>query len=110
MSDLRCDDDLLSVVQANEDCVLRLTSVRSGSTPGDLYLADPSIVLTADCQSVSSPFRVGAEGPTAFYANAHLSALGFAEPFHISILSSEDTRFTDVSLTVSTDVHDAGPE
>ena len=88
------DHALLSVVAGNTACELTLTSIRTGPGASELYLASPTITLTADYQDPGSAFRVNVSDPAAFYASARLSALGFMAPFSFSILFSGTPRLT----------------
>lgn len=95
------DHALLSVVAGNAACELTLTSLRTGPDASQLYMASPTIVLTADYQSPGSAFRVNVSDPAAFYASARLSALGFTGPFGFSVLFSGTPRLVTGSKNAS---------
>jgi hypothetical protein len=75
----------LSVVMDNTACVLTLTSLRADAT----YAASPTFALTGSNQSTASAFAASSS-PTAFYANAKLSAVSFAADFSVGIIYSDD--------------------
>lgn len=79
------DNAPLSVVLNNSACVLTLTALVADTN----YVAAPALALSDSYQSMASAFAA-ASAPTAFYANAKLSALGFGSDFTITIPFSDD--------------------
>lgn len=85
-------NDELSVRKDDTDCVLTLTSI---ITADGTYIGTPAIALDAtDAYSTSASTFALAGGPLAFYGNAKISSLTFAEDFTISILFSDGPTTT----------------
>lgn len=81
----------LSVRKNDSDCVLTITSVL---TADGTFIGSPSIALGTAYNADASAFATD-NGPLAFYANAKISSLAFADDFTVSLLVSDDPRATD---------------
>lgn len=93
------DEDPLSVVMNDVDCVLTLTDLR---TTAGVLMASPAIALDTTYEATASSF-----GAPDFYANAQLDAAGFATDFVVTILYSDDSNFATVANTAMTAVTEA---
>jgi len=84
----------LTVVLNDTVCVLTVTAIMS--TTGVIWTASPSFALTGSYQVSPSWFNTN-----TFYANAKLSAVGFAADFVISVLYSDDQNLATGANTAT---------
>jgi hypothetical protein len=81
-------NDELSVRKNDADCVLTVRNVVAG---GATYIGDPAMALTTTDYKESASGFAEDEGPLAFYGNAKIDSLAFADNFTISLLVSADS-------------------
>lgn len=94
-------NDPLSVLLNNDACVLTLTELVT--TTGTLA-ATPTFAITASYQGTPSAF----DDPIAFYANAKLDSVSFADDFVLTILYADDPDLATDDNTASFDVVESG--
>jgi hypothetical protein len=86
----------LTVTKNDLACQLTVTALQADT----LYGTSSPMTMTAAYQTPASAFASGA-GPTAFYANAKLSAVSFASNFTVTILYSDNLQSATPSNTAT---------
>lgn len=92
------DDAELSVVKANNACVLTLSSVLIGNTK---YLPSSTVTLTDSYSASAVAYTLAGETAVAFYGNLKLSDATFTSAFAISLLFSDDAASASAGSTQS---------
>lgn len=83
------DNASLTVATGNTACQLTLTGLRTGTGVSNLFVASPSILMTASYAASASSFSASGNAQT-FTANAKLSAVSFSAAFVVSVLHADD--------------------
>jgi hypothetical protein len=87
--------NVLSVVRNDAACELTITELVSSSSLEPRSLVPP-ITMTGSYAAAGS--AVGS-GESTFYANARLGSTGFADPFVVSLLTSDDPSLASLQVT-----------
>lgn len=91
------DNDVLTVVLNDSDCVLTVTELR---TDAGLLAADPPISLGTSYKVAPSEF----DDPVEFYGNAKLNSLAYSSDFVLTFLYSDDPALATDDNTASFEV------
>lgn len=88
------DNAALSVILNDTNCLLTMTSLH---TTAGIIDAEPPIALTTSYQAAPSTFG----SPVAFYANAKLDSVSFANEIVLTLVYSDDSSLATRSSTAN---------